>query len=504
MIKTKVGIDDMALYVPNLYLPIEALAAARGIPYEKLHKGLDLEAMAMPDVGEDAATMMAEAVFSLIEKNELNPHNIGRLYLGTESALDGAKPTATYAMQLLEMALEHKYGARCFKNCDVVDMTFACIGATDALQNCLDWVRNNTQRIAIVVASDIAKYELGSSGEYTQGAGAVALLVRHNPRLLAIEDVFGVATESVHDFFKPRKSYSKSQLLQDIITATATPNEQTELALQKLEQIAFFANPNAKIDVFSEMPVFDGQYSNQCYTNRAIEAMQNFIAQHNYQSDYAIFEDWRRIIFHLPYAAHARRVGVELYIEAIKQQDKLTNIELAANCKSPQYDDFDDDTAFAKAQNNYLKAISETSDYKAFVHEKLASTSKASSLVGNMYTGSIFLALMSALELELTQDEAISTQKYGFVAYGSGSKSKIFEATLQPEWRDIAKTFGIFERLQHRKAITFEQYERLHKGVQNTPIATASRRFFLSAIGGEGRLEGTRVYRHTAPSYAIV
>ena len=33
-----VGIDDMALYVPRLYLPIQTIAGERGIPYEKLNK----------------------------------------------------------------------------------------------------------------------------------------------------------------------------------------------------------------------------------------------------------------------------------------------------------------------------------------------------------------------------------------------------------------------------------------------------------------------------------
>ena len=40
-------------------------------------------------------------------------------------------------------------------------------------------------RLPIVIVSDIAKYDIGSSGEYTQGAGAVAILVKQNPRLLS-------------------------------------------------------------------------------------------------------------------------------------------------------------------------------------------------------------------------------------------------------------------------------------------------------------------------------
>ena len=92
----KVGIDDMAIHFPRLYMDMEDFAAMRGADYSKLNKGLGLAAMSIPDVHEDTATMGANAVCRLIDRNGLNPRDIGRIYLGTESALDGAKPTATY------------------------------------------------------------------------------------------------------------------------------------------------------------------------------------------------------------------------------------------------------------------------------------------------------------------------------------------------------------------------------------------------------------------------
>ena len=125
-----VGIDDMSLYVPNIYLPIETLADERQIEVAKLEKGLGLHKMAVPDVHEDAATMAANAVMDLIDKNNLDPRQIGRIYLGTESALDGAKPTATYVLDMLEARYQHHFGEQCFLNCDVVDLTFACVGGS--------------------------------------------------------------------------------------------------------------------------------------------------------------------------------------------------------------------------------------------------------------------------------------------------------------------------------------------------------------------------------------
>src|SRR5690606_12331351 len=87
-----------------------------------------------------------------------------------------------------------------------------CIGGVDALQNCLDYIRLNPTKKAIVIASDNAKYDLESSGEYTQGAGAIAMLITSNPRILSFSNEVGVSTEGVFDFFKPRRTFSKSDI----------------------------------------------------------------------------------------------------------------------------------------------------------------------------------------------------------------------------------------------------------------------------------------------------
>ena len=116
-----VGIDDFSVYIPQLYLPIEALAEARQLNYAKLSKGLGLTEMAVSDVQEDAATMAANAVLDLMHKNNLDPQDVGRIYLGTESALDGAKPTATYVLEMLADHFSDAHGPNCFLHCDVVD-----------------------------------------------------------------------------------------------------------------------------------------------------------------------------------------------------------------------------------------------------------------------------------------------------------------------------------------------------------------------------------------------
>ena len=88
------GIDAIDYYLPKLAMNISDLAEARNIPSAKLEKGLGLKQMAIPDIDEDAASMAANALYKLIRNNKIDPKTIGRIYLGTESALDAAKPTA--------------------------------------------------------------------------------------------------------------------------------------------------------------------------------------------------------------------------------------------------------------------------------------------------------------------------------------------------------------------------------------------------------------------------
>lgn len=48
-----VGIDDVAIHFPRLYMDMKDFADLRGEDYGKLNKGLGLKAMSIPDVHEE-------------------------------------------------------------------------------------------------------------------------------------------------------------------------------------------------------------------------------------------------------------------------------------------------------------------------------------------------------------------------------------------------------------------------------------------------------------------
>lgn len=437
------GIEAAGYYVPGLYLEIKDLAEKRGIEPAKLEKGLGLHKMGLSDVHEDAATFAAEALLKLIKDYQINPKEIARVYLGTESAVDAAKPTASYAVQMVEKVLEEEFGTRCFRNCDVLDMTFACVGGVDALHNALDFVRVNPDKKAVVIASDYAKYELASSGEYTQGGGALALLVSSKPDLLEIENNWGVASESVFDFFKPRRSYHKEDL-------NGAPETYPD-----------------KIEIFTDEPVFDGQYSNQCYQDRIKEAYHHYKEITGQEKPY---ENWKYIVFHLPYAFHGKRVFTEIY--------SLEN--------GLSYETADEQKAVAKSEN-YLKLI----------NDKIEKTQRASSEIGNMYTASIFMAFLSALQTSFNENEELSGKEIGFVGYGSGSKSKVFAGKVSGNWKKVVEKWNLFESLNQRSAVNFETYEKLHRKQLKESVNGNYKGFGLVSIEAENPvLMGARYYSY--------
>ncbi|RZJ68041.1 MAG: hydroxymethylglutaryl-CoA synthase [Flavobacterium sp.] len=447
----KTGIDAIAFDVANIHLPIKTLAEARHIEPEKLEKGLGLLKMTLPDAHQDTVVFGANALTRLILDNDIDLSKIARIYVGTESGIDNSKPVASFVTALIEQ----KFGENSLLECDVVDFTFACIGAVDALQNCLDFIRLHPDKKAIIVATDIAKYDLESTGEYTQGAGAVAMLVSSDPRILAFGTNFAVSNKGVFDFFKPYRKVSKFLI---------SGNDHNE---------PWFGNLESEIEIHKDQPVFDGQYSNQCYTDRTREAYFSFKKTSKFEG--TLYASWENIIMHLPYAFQGRRMLTEIFA--------LDSDEIAIDRNDPNC-------------ATQLKELAKSDAYRDFIKQKLQPAELASSLIGNLYTGSILMGLLSALCDAYRNERNISGTKFGFLAYGSGSKSKVFEAEIQPNWVLPISNVKLFENLEQSTEIDFGTYEKLHKREQHFSVRSPKNEWVLDRIEQEKpNLLGARYYK---------
>src|SRR2546430_1922778 len=148
-----------------------------------------------PRTGRRGAPLAASAGARALRTSRIDPGDIGMLLVATETGVDHAKPVSIFVHELLGIG----------RQCRVYELKHACYAGTAALMSAADWVRagGTRARRALVIAADIARYELGSPGEPTQGAGAVPMLVGSAPRALGLGLQSGTYAGNVHDFWRP-------------------------------------------------------------------------------------------------------------------------------------------------------------------------------------------------------------------------------------------------------------------------------------------------------------
>lgn len=190
----QLGIDDLAFATADRYLDLADLAPVHGVDVAKYTVGLGQDRMSVCAPDEDVVTLAAAAALPLVEDlDDAGRAAIRTVLLATESGIDQSKSAGVYVHRLLGLSPSAR----------VVELKQACYAGTSALQMALALVARNPEQKVLVICSDVARYDVGSSGEPTQGCGAVAMLVTADPRLVAIEPVSGLHTTDVMDFWRP-------------------------------------------------------------------------------------------------------------------------------------------------------------------------------------------------------------------------------------------------------------------------------------------------------------
>src|SRR5438045_3686884 len=115
-----IGIDAIGIHVPRYTLSLAVLAAARGVPPEKIRIGLGAHEMAVAPPWEDTVTLGANAAARVVAAGLLDPREVGLLLVATETAVDHAKPVGIFLHELLGLA----------PSCRVVELKHACYGGT--------------------------------------------------------------------------------------------------------------------------------------------------------------------------------------------------------------------------------------------------------------------------------------------------------------------------------------------------------------------------------------
>ena len=457
------GIDDIEIYIPRLYIDAEDFAKARGLDPVKLQKGLGVSQMAMVDSNQDPAILAANACLKIMQKNKLSPEDIGRLYVSTESAFDESKAMNSYVIGMLEQV----YGQGAFEHCGGIETKFACVSGSYALYDNTNWIRAGEAegKHALVVVSDIAKYDMGSSGEMTQGAGSVVMLLNDNPRLLA---------------FDPK------------VTATSIKDEYD------------FYRPFGK-----ETPIVHGQYSNMLYmiqVRKALEAYKKKIVSSGLvkmEQGETILDHMDYINMHLPYSNMGKKALAYLVRHEWRQLPRWKRVLSEIGIDEPVPKDprgtiesVLGDEEFMTKDHEFTKLFTKTPEYQEVYESKLASSLIASTMIGNLYTASLYLGFRSSLEYEYQKGIDLEGKRVGFGSYGSGSSAMVFSGVIQPGYEEIVKNMNLVAELEDRRRLTLEEYESLHENrlSPEKSMLHSKKEFVLVDVKTETETRGERRY----------
>ncbi|MBR7926910.1 hydroxymethylglutaryl-CoA synthase [Aerococcaceae bacterium zg-ZUI334] len=160
---------------------------------------------------------------------------------------------------------------------------------------------------------------------------------------------------------------------------------------------------------YAEYALVDGQFSTQLYQEEFVTLLEEATRQNP-----TLLDSLEAMIFHLPFTKMGRKA---------------------------------------------LKAYEETGAPAAQISRWLSHYDESSYLnrmVGNIYTGSMFLSLLSLLVM----DESLQAeQKLGLFSYGSGAVAELITGTLQAGFETMIDKQAILNHLERRKALTVAEYE---------------------------------------------
>lgn len=348
-----IGIDKIGFATSKYVLNMDDLAEARGAEPEKFSIGLMLDALSITPISEDIITLAASAAQEIL--TEQDKLEIDMVIVATESSVDQSKAASVYVHSLLGI----QPFARSF------EMKEACYAATAALNYAKLHIDTKSNSKVLVIASDIAKYGIGSAGESTQGAGAVAMLISSNPRILSFNDDNVAQTRDVMDFWRPN---------------------------------------------YSTTPFVNGIYSTKQY----LDSLKTTWAEYQKRNN-ADLKDFSAVCLHLPFPKLA-----------LKGLNKLMSKDLPEENKAQLFGNFERSIVYSRK-------------------------------VGNIYTGSLYLGLLSLLE---NSDTLKAGDKIGLFSYGSGAVSEIFSVTLVDGYQKMLKTSRLSE-LDKRQPLSVADYEKL-------------------------------------------
>jgi hydroxymethylglutaryl-CoA synthase len=165
-----VGIVGYGAYLPRYRIKTEVIARQWGADPEAVTRGLQLYEKTVPGQDEDTITISVEATKNALRRAQIDPTEIGAVYIGSESHPYAVKPSATILIDALGIG-PHVHAA---------SFEFACKAGTEAMYVAYSHVKSGEMNYALGVGADTSQGAPGDALEYSASAGGAAFIMGHD------------------------------------------------------------------------------------------------------------------------------------------------------------------------------------------------------------------------------------------------------------------------------------------------------------------------------------
>ena len=475
----RVGVSGMASYLPPLRVRLQDWCGWTDGHWPKIEAVVgDAFRVRPPD--ENAYTMAATAVLRLIQRYDVNPDDIGMLAFGTESSTDNSAG-AVLIRGMLDRALPELGLAPLCRHCEVPEFKHACLGGMYALKAASRYLQTDGHgRKAIVVCADIAEYARGSSGEPTQGAGAVAILLDNDAQLLELDS---------------QRSGSSS--------AYRGPDFRKPLSRFVAQGPSAFNQPR-------DFPVVNGKYSTTCYLDAVLTAGRDLFADLD-AAPAAWFEQLGMVFLHRPYQRMADNGLAYLYLLALAHGGPADQAQLDALAQQAGADAqrLKDELTTCASLDELLDAGQLATEWYpatsrvaqvfrgSSTFSALATTAGCEAMrqTGNLYTASLPAWMAAGIEEAALAEQDLTGRELLAVGYGSGDAAELMVFRFAPAWREAAGKLDFAAAMDAAVDLDQVRYEALHDGRSEESIARSGV-FAIDRVG-----DGTAAFDDTGIEY---
>jgi hydroxymethylglutaryl-CoA synthase len=464
------GVSAMSIYVPRPMVSLESWCSWTDNSWDKIQSVVG-RSFRVCNRHENVYTMAANAVLRLILQNDIDPQRVGFLGLGTESSTDNAAG-AVIVRGMIDLALRKLGRPALSRNLEVPEFKHACLGGVYALKSALRYAScDGRDRQAIVVSADVAEYERGSSGEQTQGAGAVAMLVEAEPKLFEVDLVHAASASAYRgpDFRKP--------FARHFVDSYAPNTERV-----------------------SDFPVFSGKYSTVSYLDETVHAVEGMLHKLGVSAG-QYYAGVRALFFHRPYHLMPVQAMSFLYARGLARGDHHHD-ELRVLCEqaSVRFEDVLAETTSSPdlyasilngdgPQNPYEATsavagmLRKQTQFRSLLNEKMRLGSEWVKDLGNLYSAALPAWIAAGLEQALVDGVELAEAPMVAVGYGSGDAAEAVPFRVLPGWQDAASRIGFRAALAEPIELDQSQYEAIHDGRKTELVYDVRREFRISHVG---------------------